>query len=313
MGLVGDVLPGGIGHGILISVRLDALNVVAGIAMVLLRKRRFLHGRGGLLLATFAMADIAVNIATGVRPPAAYGSFFVLVMVWVGIWYPLGAVVTMSPVMVCAYLAPLLLGAPRAPGAVQAVLVVVPVAVLAGGTIAHYTDRVRRADVSRERLLRDLSREVVTDELTGVGNRRLGEMLLESLEPGDAVAILDVDHFKHVNDTYGHPEGDRLLHELGSFVNASMRGERDAAARMGGEEFMVVMRGAGPEGISTASRLVRLWREGSPLATLSAGVAVHRPKTSSQATYAAADRALYDAKQSGRDRAVLADVAGMAA
>jgi diguanylate cyclase (GGDEF)-like protein len=292
---------------------LDAFNVAAGTAMVLLRKKCFLHGRVGLLLAVFAMASIAVNIATGVRPPAAYGSYLVLVMVWVGIWYPPWTVVALSPVMACAYLAPLLLGAPRSPGAVPAVLVVVPVAVLAGETIARYTSKLKRAEVARERLLSDLSREVVTDELTGVGNRRLGEMLLESLEPGDAVAILDVDLFKQVNDTYGHPEGDRLLNQLGSFLNASMRGERDAAARMGGEEFMVVMRGAGPEGISTASRLLRMWRESSPLATISAGVAVHRPKTSFQATYAAADRALYDAKQTGRDRAVLADVAGVAA
>jgi len=82
---------------------------------------------------------------------------------------------------------------------------------------------------------------------------------------------------------------------------------------MGGEEFMVVMRGAGPEGISTASRLLRSWRESSPLATISAGVAVHRPKARPEATYAAADRALYDAKHAGRDRAVLAEAAGVAA
>ena len=225
IGFVGDVLPGAIGYGSRVSLMLDVFNVAAGSAMILLRRMRFLHGRAGLVLAVFAMASIAVNIATGVRPPAAYGSFLVLVMVWVGIWYPPWTVVALSPVMAVAYLAPLLLGGPRAPGAVPAVLVVVPVAVLAGETIAHYTSKLKRAEVARERLLSDLSREVVTDELTGVGNRRLGEMLLESLEPGDAVAILDVDLFKRVNDTYGHPEGDRLLHQLGSFLNVSMRGE----------------------------------------------------------------------------------------
>jgi len=312
IGFVGDVLPGAIGYRSLTSVMLDAFNVAAGITMILLRKKRLLHGRVGLLLAVFCMATVAVNIASGVRPPAAYGSYFVLVMVWVGIWYPPWTVISLSPVMMCAYLAPFFLGASRPPGAVPAVLVVVPVAVVAGETIAHYTDKVKRAEESRERLLSELSRDVVTDELTGVGNRRLGEMLLKSLEPDDAVAIFDVDLFKQVNDTYGHPEGDRLLHQLGSCLSASLRG-RDAVARMGGEEFMIVMRGAGPEGVITASRLLRLWRESSPLATISAGVAVHRPKTSPEATYAAADRALYNAKHTGRDRAVLDDGVGMAA
>jgi diguanylate cyclase (GGDEF)-like protein len=312
IGLVSDFVPGGVGYGHPVSPLLDTANLVVGIAAVLLSRTCLLRGRAGLLLAVFAMANVAGNNVAGVLPPATYGIYFVLIMVWVGIWYPPWTVLALSPLVTCAYLAPLFLGTPRSPGAVPAVLLVVPVAVLTGETIAHYTEKVRRAESSRERLLSELSRENVTDELTGVGNRRLGDMLLESLEPGDAVAILDVDLFKQVNDTHGHPEGDRLLHRLGSYLNASMRGS-DTAARMGGEEFMVVLRGAGPDAIDTVSRLLRGWRQSSPLATISAGVAVHRSRTSPTATYAAADAALYEAKHSGRDRAVLADGAGVAA
>ncbi len=312
IGLVSDALPGFAGHGHLTSVILDAVLLPVGIAAVLLRKKRFLQGRPGLLLAVFAMAIIAANNVNGSLATATFGTYFMLIVVWVGIWYPPWTVAALSPVMAAAYMAPLFLGAPRSPGDVPAVFLVVPITVLAGETIAHYTDRVRRAVASRERLLSDMSRENVTDALTGVGNRRLGGMLLESPAPGDAVAILDVDHFKEVNDNYGHPEGDRLLHELGSCLNAFTR-DRDANARMGGDEFLVVMRGAGPEGIDIASRLLRSWRQGSPLATISAGVAVHRSRTSPEATYAEADRALYEAKHTGCDRAVLANVADRAA
>jgi diguanylate cyclase (GGDEF)-like protein len=305
-------VPWGVGHGHVTSTALDAVNLLVGIAAIVLSRGPFLHGWVGLVLPVFAMANVAANNAAGVLPPATYGTWFVLIMVWVGIWYPPWTVVALSPVMGCAYLVPLLDGVPRSPGAVPAVLLVVPAAVLAGETIAHYTDKVRRAEVARDRLLSELSRENVTDPLTGVGNRRLGELLLDSLEPGDAVAILDVDRFKQVNDTHGHVEGDRLLHSLGVHLNTYMR-ENDAVARMGGEEFMVVMRGVGPEGINTVSRLLDSWQQSSPLATVSAGVAVHGAKKSPRDTYAAADGALYEAKCAGRNRAVLVQDAGKAA
>ena len=312
IGLWSDVLPWGVGHGNAVSTLLDSLNLIVGIAAILLSKKHVFHGWTGLVLALFAMANVAANNVAGVLPPATYGIWFVLIMVWVGMWYPPGTVAGLSPVIAAAYLIPFYFGAPRAPSAVPAVLLVVPVAVLAGETIAHFADKFRRSEVARERLLKELNRETVTDQLTGVGNRRLGELLLESLEPGDAVAILDVDRFKQVNDAHGHPEGDRLLRQLGSFLDASMR-ESDSVARMGGEEFMVVMRGAGPDAIDTVSRLIRRWEQRAPLATFSAGVAVHKSRTSPQSTYTAADGALYRAKEAGRDRAVLADLDAPAA
>jgi diguanylate cyclase (GGDEF)-like protein len=182
---------------------------------------------------------------------------------------------------------------------------VIPGAILAGETVAHFTKKVRSSSIEREMLLSDVGRQAVTDELTGLGNRRLGDLLLSSLVVGDAVALLDLDNFKDINDTYGHPEGDRFLRDFGTFLNSSSR-ERDAVARMGGEEFMIVARGAGLEGEAILVRLLESWRSSSPLTTFSAGVAVHQSRSSPEATYDAADRALYRAKQEGRNRVVSA-------
>ena len=251
------------------------------------------------------MTSVSLNNAFGVLPEVNYGTYFMLIFVWVGIWYPPWTVTALSPLAAAAYLLPFLAGANRANGAVVAVFLAIPAAVVTGETISHYTSQARGAAFRREILLSNLSRQAMTDELTGVGNRRLGGMLLESLVPGDAVVMLDVDLFKDVNDTFGHPEGDRLLHQLGAFLNSSAR-DRDAVARMGGEEFLLVVRGAGIESEAIVSRLLQSWRSMSPLATFSAGVAVHRVRTNSSVTYAAADRALYNAKERGRDQVVMA-------
>ena len=77
--------------------------------------------------------------------------------------------------------------------------------------------------------------------MTGLGNRRLGNQLLDRLAVDDSVAILDLDHFKQVNDTHGHARGDLLLQELGAFLLAEVR-EADTVARMGGEEFLLALR-----------------------------------------------------------------------
>ncbi len=305
IGVINDVVPGLVGHDHRVSFFLDTANLLIGVAALLLRDNHHFHGNASLILPILAMTSVSLNNAFGVLPEVNYGTYFMLIFVWVGIWYPPWTVTALSPLAAAAYLLPFLAGANRANGAVVAVFLAIPAAVVTGETISHYTSQARDGAIRREKLLSDLSRLVMTDELTGVGNRRLGELLLESLVAGDAVAVLDVDLFKEVNDTFGHPEGDRLLHQLGGFLNSSAR-DRDAVARMGGEEFLLVVRGAGLESEAIVSRLLQSWRARSPLATFSAGVAVHRARTKPSATYAAADRALYNAKEHGRDQVVMA-------
>lgn len=144
-----------------------------------------------------------------------------------------------------------------------------------------------------------------TDALTGLGNRRWAERLLESLTPDDVLIVLDLDHFKAVNDQHGHAVGDDVLRAFGRLLAAELRSS-DQAARLGGEEFLVLL----PQtSLETADevllRLRRSWADRSPMTTFSAGGARVRLDEASRSAYERADAALYLAKAEGRDRHVL--------
>lgn len=143
------------------------------------------------------------------------------------------------------------------------------------------------------------------DALTGVGNRRQADQSLGRVGPGDAVAILDLDHFKAVNDRYGHPAGDRVLSTLATFLERFLR-EGDSVARYGGEEFVVILRGVDRQAQSAFDRIAEDWRASGPVTTFSAGVAVHRTGRLPSATLTLADQALYEAKAAGRNRVIMA-------
>lgn len=164
----------------------------------------------------------------------------------------------------------------------------------------HSLDNARRFGQEREarQVLAEVSRR---DELTGVGNRRHAVTMLAALQPGDAVVMIDLDHFKSVNDTRGHDAGDQVLLALADHLRAGVR-DADLVARYGGEEFLVVLRGANEEGLDTAERLCATWRDEGTGTTFSAGVAVHDADRSPSMTVAEADAALYAAKRTGRNR-----------
>jgi len=113
--------------------------------------------------------------------------------------------------------------------------------------------------------------------------------------------MIDLDHFKTVNDTEGHSAGDEVLQALAEHLGRGVR-DADLVARYGGEEFLVVLHGAGPEGLITAERLRATWRDTNPRTTFSAGVAVHHAGQPGAVTLAQADAALYAAKRTGRNR-----------
>ena len=151
------------------------------------------------------------------------------------------------------------------------------------------------------RVKEELTTAAMEDALTGVGNRRRAAALLEGLRPGDAVVLIDLDHFKLVNDTAGHATGDRVLVLLGRYLREAARGA-DTIARYGGEEFLLVLRNAEEGARAATERLTQGWRDLQPLTTFSAGVAVHVAGRSPAATLGRADAALYRAKRTGRDR-----------
>ncbi|MEY2424771.1 MAG: diguanylate cyclase [Actinomycetota bacterium] len=139
-----------------------------------------------------------------------------------------------------------------------------------------------------------------TDTLTGVSTRAVGHAVLSTLRDGDAVAMIDLDTLKAVNDAHGHAAGDRDLVALATHLASGLRAG-DAVARWGGDEFVVVLRGAG----TAATNIVDRLRASSAVA-FSAGVAVHRDGPGDQ-TLAAADAALLQAKRAGGSLVVQAE------
>src|SRR5690606_16816905 len=120
------------------------------------------------------------------------------------------------------------------------------------------------ASRQRELLIEQLAYQASHDPLTGLPNRRAGDQALAAaLQQADAshgplcVAIVDVDRFKHVNDRHGHQAGDRVLAQVGLQLQASLRGPGLSVARLGGEEFLVVL---GQTPLATAVRLLEAAR-----------------------------------------------------
>jgi two-component system, cell cycle response regulator len=158
-----------------------------------------------------------------------------------------------------------------------------------------------------------------TDGLTGLLNRRaiserLQLELERSLREGSSLAVgmLDIDHFKRVNDEHGHSAGDVVLVEVARRMEAALR-SYDSLGRFGGEEFLVVVPGAEGEELAEVLERLRTSAAAEPFAvgehrlaiTVSIGGAV-RAGGSADSLIARADDALYDAKARGRDRVVVA-------
>jgi diguanylate cyclase (GGDEF)-like protein/PAS domain S-box-containing protein len=178
--------------------------------------------------------------------------------------------------------------------------------------------------------LRDALRtQSIKDTLTGLYNRRYLEETLEReirraarAEQSLGILMLDLDHFKNFNDTYGHDAGDAVLRETASFVARSVRTE-DTVCRFGGEEFVVILPTANREGAQIRAEHIRsklreltVLHQGQSLGmiTVSIGVSAFPINgTSPGKLLAAVDAALYRAKREGRDRVVVAEPETLAA
>jgi two-component system cell cycle response regulator len=172
----------------------------------------------------------------------------------------------------------------------------------------------------QDRLRNELDRSLemaVTDPLTGLRNRRYVRRHLEALLRSDEVAVmlLDIDRFKAINDNHGHAVGDVALKEVAQRLRQHLRAA-DVVARYGGEEFLAVLANAPAQHVMMVAERLREAVEAEPLVvngglvlpiTLSIGVAVGGPLEPVDSLIEAADRALYRAKQEGRNRAFLAD------
>ena len=181
-----------------------------------------------------------------------------------------------------------------------------------------------RVKKATEKATRQLRRMAMRDPLTEVGNRRFLEANLDALVDSahasgtDLVCLaMDVDNFKQVNDTFGHPRGDELLIFLASLIRASIRGG-DYVIRLGGDEFTILMPGADLRRASElAGQLLTLFRQhahtvlgGKVRADLSIGIAsLKRDGGDGQTLLSTADERLYEAKRQGKGRIVSAETA----
>jgi diguanylate cyclase (GGDEF)-like protein len=168
---------------------------------------------------------------------------------------------------------------------------------------------------SRNERMQELKRQAGQDPLTGLKNRRRFEEDLRSElarsrreQTVGAVMMLDLDNFKQVNDTLGHPMGDRTIAEIAEVLNGRMR-STDVVARLGGDEFAVVLPRCDldeaeeiAEAIAVAIRLHTLPGEAAPPITASIGIATFGPQSGGyDAVLSAADNAMYEAKRAGRN------------
>jgi len=183
------------------------------------------------------------------------------------------------------------------------------------------------ANLKLRESMRNLS---IRDQLTGLFNRRYMEEALAQEQHRAkrnaaqlAVIMIDIDHFKQFNDSFGHDGGDAILRELGAFFRKHVRGS-DIACRYGGEEFILILSPSTAEGarqraeeIREGARLLSVSHANRTLGaiTLSLGVAIFPDHASEAAAIVkAADVALYQAKSGGRNRVVMfAEKAGQAA
>jgi len=191
-------------------------------------------------------------------------------------------------------------------------------------TVAIAATLVRQAVVALKnaQLHHEVEQQALLDDLTGLANRRLLDETLRSeldsaVQSGGRVTLVfaDLDHFKTVNDRYGHPCGDRVLTAFADILRTQVRSE-DLAGRWGGEEFALILPGTSLAGGMELAERARLATEAMRLRsdagegfsiTASFGVASYPSADDTTDLVAAADNALYAAKRSGRNRVASAE------
>ena len=196
--------------------------------------------------------------------------------------------------------------------------VVLPVISMLAGDLSQMRSRLRLQRTELQAALARIHKLATRDDVTGLINRRhMGELAVveqrRAVRTGSppCLCLVDIDHFKRINDQHGHGAGDEVLRLFARHAAASMR-ETDVLARWGGEEFLVMLPDTRPDeariGFERLRRLLsrdEAWGEHAHMrVSFSAGLTAWRPGEALRDALARADHALYEAKASGRDRLV---------
>lgn len=167
--------------------------------------------------------------------------------------------------------------------------------------------------------------EALTDPLTGLKNRRAFDRIISSVietgsdsKQGHSLLMLDVDHFKQVNDSYGHVFGDKVLRSIAHVLQNTVK-MADSVARFGGEEFAVLLPDTGVDGAAVVAERIRAAVENGRIRgngkaeevgsiTISIGVTAYRNGDTAESLIERADQALYQSKSDGRNRVTVAQL-----
>jgi diguanylate cyclase len=192
------------------------------------------------------------------------------------------------------------------------------------GTLKARLEASRQQVVELTEEVRRVREEALVDALTGLPNRRAFDRAFSAVlneaqldDAGPCLLMVDIDHFKQVNDSYGHLMGDKVLHALGRAFQANVKG-KDTASRYGGEEFAVLLPQTSLEGAARLAETLRVTIARSRFRnvdsgemvgniTISLGVACYCGGESEREFISRADCALYAAKALGRNRVSLAE------
>lgn len=244
----------------------------------------------------------------------------------------LGSVVV--SVSIVLLIVPLLGGSPDGPGFWMSVLCPLVIAAPASAWQFHQTEIIAMAHAEIANMHRELDdahralsslnaeleRKSRTDSLTGALNREAFFARLDAAarEPARPVALLvaDADHFKRINDEFGHQSGDEALRAIAGAIDACVR-RQDFWGRIGGEEFLIFVEGADREtALLIANRIrervaaIDLRSDGRPIpVSMSIGIACATTVFDPQALFAEADLLLYEAKGAGRNRVAIVEAA----
>jgi diguanylate cyclase (GGDEF)-like protein len=267
----------------------------------------------GALLALGSIVLItALNLLTADTSAGAQ-AFYAFPVLWVAFHLRTPAVVLVTTSALLADLVTLLVLLPPAAALADVMFF--------GSVLAVIAALLVRANRTQERLVEALKRQVTIDSLTGLATRRAFDEALETalerpVPGGTALVLIDVDSFKAINDTHGHPVGDDVLVHLARVLRGRIRTEDAVLSRLGGDELAVLLPGCAREvALRRAEELLDAVRaepfalpDGSLVSlSISLGVA-HLPRHSRdrRGLYTSADNALYDAKRAGRGRVALA-------
>lgn len=267
-----------------------------------------------VLVAVLGVLTLTATVLAIGNPSVGSQAFLALPVLYAGFQLRASAAWAVASVAVAADAVPLL--------SLQSLDVGVTDLVFSGAVLLLMNALLVRSQNAQDRLVGELERQAGMDPLTGLVTRRvLDDALTRALAgsrstDGAALVLVDVDEFKTINDSHGHPVGDAALVHLAQVITGEVRAEDAVVSRLGGDELAVLLPGCPPEVATRRAqdllevvRATPLALDGGALMALSVSIGVaHAPLHAGdlRGLYAAADRALYEAKRAGRDRVAVA-------